>query len=178
MPLVDRRGVTGKGEAAAAEARLGRRTVALGGGLRVPYPEPRDEAATKVGKGNRRTETKPEILLRSALHARGLRFRKDYPIRVPGRRPIRADVVFTKAKVAVFVDGCFWHGCPEHQTIPKSNPDYWIPKLKRNSARDRELDEALGASGWRVVHAWEHEDPDHVAGTVERLVRTGSTPRC
>jgi DNA mismatch endonuclease (patch repair protein) len=170
MPLVDRRGVTGKDEDTAAEARPGGRTVALGGGLRVPYPEPRDEAATKIGKGNRRTETKPEILLRSALHARGLRFRKDYPIRVPGRRPIRADVVFTKAKVAVFVDGCFWHGCPEHQTTPKSNPDYWVPKLKRNVERDREVDEALAHAGWQVLRIWEHEDVGRSAKRIQREV--------
>lgn len=124
----------------------------------MPYPEPRDAAATKVGKGNRRTDTKPEIALRSELHRRGLRFRKDHPIRVQGRRPIRPDVVFTRARVAVFVDGSFWHGCPEHQVVPKSNPDYWIPKLRRNVERDREVDAVLEDDGWTVLRAWEHED--------------------
>jgi DNA mismatch endonuclease (patch repair protein) len=172
MPLVDRRGVTSKGVDAAAGGATGGRTVALGGGLRVPYPEPRDAAATKVGKGNRRAQTKPEILLRSALHRRGLRFRKDYPIRVPGRRSIRPDIVFTRVKVAVFVDGCFWHGCPEHQTIPKSNLDYWIPKLKRNVERDREVDETLSAAGWIAVHVWEHDDVADSAELIDRLVRS------
>lgn len=147
--------------------------VALGGGLRVPYPEPRDAAATKVGKGNRRTDTKPEVALRSELHRRGLRFRKDHPIRVEGRRPIRPDVVFTRARVAVFVDGCFWHGCPEHQVVPKSNPGYWIPKLRRNTERDCEADAALEADGWTVLRFWEHEDPAQSAVAVALAVRAG-----
>ena len=162
----------------AAEASQGRdqRTVALGGGLRVPYPQPRDEAATKVGKGNRRKDTKPEVALRSALHRRGLRFRKDFPICVEGRRPIRPDIVFTRALVAVFVDGCFWHGCPEHQVIPKSNPDYWIPKLRRNVERDRESDAALGAAGWAVVHIWEHLGVGEAVELVERALDGKQTP--
>lgn len=147
--------------------------MALGGGLVVPYPEPRDAAATKVGKGNRRTDTKPEVALRSELHRRGLRFRKDHPIRVEGRRPIRPDVVFTRARVAVFVDGCFWHGCPDHQVIPKSNPDYWIPKLRRNIERDREVDTALKGDGWTVLRFWEHEDPRSAATGVDAAVRAG-----
>lgn len=170
MALVDPGPVTA--ESGAEEVSPGReqRTVALGGGLRVPYPQPRDEAATKVGKGNRRTDTKPEVALRSALHRRGLRFRKDYPIRVESRRPIRPDIVFTRARVAVFVDGCFWHGCPHHQVVPKSNPDYWIPKLRRNVERDRDADAALGAAGWLVVRIWEHEDVVDAAEMVERAV--------
>ncbi|MGO9909664.1 MAG: DNA mismatch endonuclease Vsr, partial [Acidimicrobiales bacterium] len=121
----------------------GTRTVALGGGQRVPYPEPRDAAATKTGKANRRTGTKPEIRLASALHRRGLRFRRDFPISAGDHRSIRTDVVFTRARVAVFLDGCFWHGCPEHQRAPASNPEYWIPKLERNISRDREVDALL-----------------------------------
>ncbi len=162
------------------EASQGRdqRTVALGGGLRVPYPEPRDEAATKVGKGNRRTDTKPEVALRSALHRRGLRFRKDYPIRVEGRRPIRPDIVFTRARVAVFVDGCFWHGCPEHQVLPKANPDYWIPKLRRNVERDREVEAALRDAQWVVVRIWEHEEMDRAVEVVERALDGRLTKRC
>lgn len=162
----------------ADEASKGRdqRTVALGSGLRVPYPQPRDEAATKVGKGNRRKDTKPEVALRSALHRRGLRFRKDYPIRVEGRRPIRPDVVFTRPRVAVFVDGCFWHGCPDHQVVPRSNPDYWIPKLRRNVERDREADAALGAAGWVVVHIWEHEDVVEAVEMVERAINSKQMP--
>ncbi len=162
-------GAAGRGEGT-------QRTVALGGGLRVPYPEPRDAAAAKVGKGNRRTDTKPEVALRSELHRRGLRFRKDHPIRVEGRRSIRPDVVFTRSRVAVFVDGCFWHGCPEHQVVPKSNPDYWIPKLRRNIERDREVDAALEDDGWTVLRFWEHEALAQAAVVTALAIRAGSAP--
>jgi DNA mismatch endonuclease Vsr len=122
------------------------RTVNLGGGLIVPYPEPTSPAATKIGKANLRTGTKPEVELRSALHRAGLRFRKDLLIQVAGIR-VRPDVVFTRRKVAVFVDGCFWHGCPDHQHLPKSNQDYWIPKLRANSS---ETGEWMPLCGQRV----------------------------
>jgi DNA mismatch endonuclease (patch repair protein) len=82
--------------------------------------------------------------------------------------------VFARAEVAVFVDGCFWHGCPKHQTIPKANPDYWIPKLKRNKARDREVDDVLRASGWTVVRIWEHDDVQRSTERI-RLVVKGKT---
>ena len=133
----------------------------------MPYPEPKDDAATRVGQGNRRSGTKPEVALRSSLHRRGLRFRKDFPVRVGTGRPVRPDIVFTRARVAVLVDGCFWHGCPEHQVIPRSNRDYWVPKLRRNIDRDREVDEALTGAGWQVIRIWEHEDPDAAAELVE-----------
>lgn len=167
--------MTAKGADDASSAPGACRTVALGGGLRVPYPSPRDAAATKVGKGNRRTGTKPETLLRSALHRRGLRFRKDFPIRVGPGRPIRPDIVFTRVRVAVFVDGCFWHGCPDHQHMPRSNPEYWVPKLRRNVERDREVDEALTSAGWSVIRAWEHEHVEVVAERVALLVQKRST---
>lgn len=141
------------------------RTVALGGGVRVPYPKPKDDAATRVGKGNGRTDTKPEVALRSELHRRGLRFRKDLPVSIDGRK-IRPDIVFTRARVVIFVDGCFWHGCPEHQVIPKSNRDYWVPKLRRNVERDRAADESLSAAGWLVLRVWEHEDVEVAADRI------------
>jgi DNA mismatch endonuclease (patch repair protein) len=84
---------------------------------------------------------------------------------------MRPDIVFTRAKVAVFVDGCFWHGCPAHQRVPKTNSDYWVPKLQRNIERDREVDDALAAAGWRIVRVWEHEDVDRAADTVARTLR-------
>ena len=144
----------------------------------MPYPEPKDDAATRVAKGNRRSGTKPEIALSSGLHRLGLRFRRDYPIRVGSGRPIRPDIVFTRARVAVFVDGCFWHGCPEHQVIPKSNRDYWVPKLHRNTERDREVDEALTDAGWLVVRIWEHEDPLAASVGIAAVVtsRRGTRP--
>ncbi len=141
----------------------------LGGGRIVPYPEPRDEAATKIGKANRRTGTKPEIRLRSALHRRGHRFRKDHLLRV-GTVRVRPDVVFTRWKVAVFVDGCFWHGCPDHQHVPKSNRDYWVPKLAANVERDRGVDAALIDAGWIVLRIWEHDEVADAVAQVEAAV--------
>lgn len=114
---------------------------------------------------NPRRDTGPELAVRSELHRRGLRFRKDLPLRVPGR-VVRPDVVFTRARLAVFVDGCFWHRCPEHGNVPRANGDYWQPKLERNVARDRAVDAALGGAGWRVLRAWEHEAPGVVADRV------------
>lgn len=148
----------------------GERTVNLGGGRVVPYPEPKDEAATKVGKANRRSDTKPELRLRSALHRRGHRYRKDLLLRLDGVR-VRPDVVFTRCKVAVFVDGCFWHGCPDHQHIPKSNHEYWVPKLAANVERDRTVNRALTSQGWRVVRIWEHSDLDVAVSAVEDALR-------
>ena len=83
---------------------------------------------------------------------------------------MRPDVVFPRARVAVFVDGCFWHCCPEHGTSPRANTAYWLPKLKRNVSRDRAVDDA-GRAGWCVLRAWEHEDPAVVADRVENALR-------
>ena len=84
------------------------------------------------------------------------------------------DVVFTRARVVVFVDGCFWHGCPEHQVVPARNRDYWVPKLSRNVERDRQADEALSSDGWAVVRVWEHEDVAAAGLRIESLVRAHS----
>lgn len=121
-------------------------------------------------KGNRRRDTKPELAVRSALHRLGLRFRCDYPIELEGRRPVRPDVVFTRVKVAVFIDGCYWHACPEHGTSPKSNPSYWAAKLARNVKRDRQTDGALAERGWTVIRAWEHEPIESAAARVASAV--------
>ena len=123
--------------------------------------------------GNRRGDTKPEVALRSALHAAGLRFRKDYRLDLEGMR-FRPDVVFTRAKVAVFVDGCFWHSCPLHGTRPTRNADYWLPKLNRNVERDGEQDTALAAHGWQSVRIWEHEALDEAVRRVARAVGSGA----
>ena len=102
----------------------------------------------------------------------GLRFRVDYPVRVADQiRPIRPDIVFTRAKLAVFVDGCFWHGCPEHGTHPQRNSRYWTAKLARNQDRDRRYNVLLATSGWTVVRVWEHETPDHAAEQIYRCLR-------
>lgn len=106
-------------------------------------------------RSNRRRDTGPELALRKLLHARGLRYRVDAPIRTASRL-VRPDVVFTRRKLAVFVDGCFWHQCPEHGTVPKDPTGYWTPKLQRNVERDRETTAALQDAGWVVLRLWEH----------------------
>lgn len=106
--------------------------------------------------GNKSRNTKPELALRRAIHAMGLRYRVSMRPDPSLRRT--ADVVFTSVRVAVFVDGCFWHACPEHGSRPRVNPDYWEPKLRANRLRDAETDALLCALGWTVVRVWEHED--------------------
>lgn len=116
-------------------------------------------------RANKRRDTKPELALRSVLHARGLRFRVD-SVPFKGLR-IRADLVFSKAKIAVFVDGCYWHGCPEHFIMPKTNEDYWSAKIKRNKDRDEATDVSLAEAGWDSIRVWEHEDPSEAADKIE-----------
>jgi DNA mismatch endonuclease (patch repair protein) len=120
-------------------------------------------------QGNRSSETGPEIALRSELHRRGLRFRK-HAAPVAGLR-CRADVIFPAARVAVFVDGCFWHRCPDHRTDPRTNSAYWSVKLDRNVERDRRNDAALAAAGWHVIRVWEHQVAADAARTIELIVR-------
>lgn len=134
-----------------------------------PVPPASTPGARAVMRGNRGRDTRPEVALRSALHRRGLRFRKD--ARPEASLPCRADVVLRRAKVAVFLDGCFWHRCPEHGVSPRSNAPYWQAKLDRNVARDRRNDEQLRAAGWLVVRVWEHEEPGRAAERVEAAVR-------
>ncbi len=122
----------------------------------MPYPTPTTEAATRVGKANVRRDTKPEVDLRRQLHRAGLRFRKEVYVR-SGEVRVHVDILFTRRRIAVFVDGCFWHCCPQHFVAPKSNLAYWTPKLEANVARDRRVDAALGDDGWRVVRVWEHD---------------------
>lgn len=118
----------------------------------------------------RRRDTMPELALRSLLHRRGLRFWVDRAPLQGMRR--RADLVFPRAKVAVFVDGCFWHGCPQHGTWPRHNAEFWRDKIKTNVRRDRDTDERLAEAGWSVVRAWEHEPVEDVTDRVEAVVRS------
>jgi len=120
----------------------------------------------------RSRDTRPERELRSLLHRRGLRFRVH-------RRPLKdlrrdADVVFTRSRVAVFVDGCFWHGCPEHASWPTANRRWWSEKIKANQVRDADTNRQLRAAGWTVIRVWEHEAPSAVAAKVEAAVRRGA----
>ena len=115
-----------------------------------------------------RRDTKPELELRRAVWRLGLRYRVDIAP-IPGRR--RADLVFTRARVAVYVDGCFWHSCPAHATIPKANREWWVAKLETNVRRDRDTDTRLSEAGWNVVRVWEHEPVEAAAERIALVVR-------
>ncbi len=116
----------------------------------------------------RSRDTKPERALRRLLHAQGLRYRVAAKPLPDLRRT--ADIVFRPVKVAVFVDGCYWHGCPEHYVSPKTNPGYWSGKVAGNIARDRDTDQRLTEAGWAVLRFWEHESPEECASAVLRVV--------
>ncbi|MGW2229116.1 very short patch repair endonuclease [Streptomyces formicae] len=116
----------------------------------------------------RSRDTKPERLLRRLLHAQGLRYRVAAKPLPDLRRT--ADIVFRPTKVAVFVDGCYWHGCPEHYVPPRTNSGYWSDKVAGNMKRDRDTDERLSAAGWRVLRFWEHESPEECARNVFDVV--------
>ncbi|WP_436502184.1 very short patch repair endonuclease [Actinokineospora sp. HUAS TT18] len=116
----------------------------------------------------RSRDTDTELALRRALHALGLRYRV-HRRPLPGVRR-EVDVVFTRARVAVFIDGCFWHGCPEHATWPRANADFWRLKIETNRGRDRDTDAVFAAAGWLVVRVWEHEDPITAAARVSAAV--------
>lgn len=119
-------------------------------------------------QANRSRDTGPEMAIRRLLHAMGLRYRVDVrPVREVRRR---ADIVFGPAKVAVFVDGCFWHRCPDHGSLPATNANYWIPKLERNVERDQETTILLKRAGWRVIRVWEHQPPDAAARRIAAAV--------
>jgi DNA mismatch endonuclease (patch repair protein) len=132
------------------------------------HPVPTSAAATAVMKANRKADTRPELALRAAMHRLGLRYRVRRLI-VADRVRVIPDVVFPGARVAVFVDGCWWHQCPIHGSTPRSNTDYWLPKLAGNVERDRLVGHALTMAGWTVLRVWEHDirtDPDDVAAFI------------
>ena len=118
----------------------------------------------------RNQHTAPELAVRRELHRRGLRYRVNMSLPQVGRT--RPDIVFTRARVAVFVDGCFWHRCPEHASFPKTNAHWWRDKLNTNVIRDRATDAVLAGAGWTVIRIWEHEDPIAAADQVESIVRS------
>jgi DNA mismatch endonuclease (patch repair protein) len=137
----------------------------------VVSPTPVDATTSRRMSRQRTRDTEPEMLLRRELHRRGLRYRVDASL--PGLPRRRADVLFTRARVAVFVDGCFWHGCPVHKTAPTTNGAWWAAKLARNIERDRETDAHLRSLGWMVLRVWEHENITHAATDIEQIVRCG-----
>lgn len=128
-------------------------------------------------RANRRRDTQPEIRIRSLLHRAGARFRVDYRVGT-GRSAPRPDIAFPRQRLAIFVDGCFWHRCLEHGVMPRANRDYWEPTLQRNIERDQENDHALTAMGWTVVRIWEHENPTAAAARILGMLAdtTGQAP--
>lgn len=127
-------------------------------------------------RNTRSRDTPPELAIRRLLHARGLRYRVDArPEKGLNRK---ADLVFGPARVAVFVDGCFWHACPEHGSAPKTNAAWWAEKLRANVERDRDTDARLIAAGWTVLRIWEHEPPETAAAlVVATVVERRARPR-
>jgi DNA mismatch endonuclease (patch repair protein) len=127
----------------------------------------------------RRRDTEPELALRRLLHARGLRYRVAW--RIPGMPRRTVDIAFPRARIAVFVDGCFWHSCPIHGTSPAANGAWWATKLATNQARDAVTDAHFTQLGWHVIRIWEHEDASDAADRIEQMVnatsaRGGDTP--
>ncbi|MBS3954770.1 MAG: very short patch repair endonuclease [Methylomicrobium sp.] len=131
-------------------------------------PVPSSGAALARMKATKPRDTEPEKALRSKLHKRGLRYRVDVrPIESLNRR---ADIVFRAAKVAVFVDGCFWHGCPIHGTQAKANAEFWKNKINRNQERDAETNQLLKKAGWKVIRVWEHENPENASAKIQKII--------
>ncbi|WP_244315828.1 very short patch repair endonuclease [Streptomyces albidochromogenes] len=130
-------------------------------------------AVRAVMTANKGRDTKPELLLRSILYRRGLRYRVN-------ARPIpnlrrTADLVFVKARVAVFVDGCYWHGCPDHYRPAMKRSRFWQEKIQGNQARDADTNQRLREQGWSVVRVWEHENPDSAAEKIIGVLERRST---
>ncbi|MFJ4334539.1 MULTISPECIES: very short patch repair endonuclease [unclassified Streptomyces] len=135
---------------------------------RVGQPSWASSPATRASmQSNRPRDTKPEKALRSAAHALGLRFKVSTRPLPKVRRT--ADLVFTRVRLAVFLDGCYWHGCPEHHTLSATNTAYWTDKLETNRRRDRQTDQWLREAGWEVLRVWEHEDPTTAALRVREV---------
>ena len=132
------------------------------------------DAVRRSMKSNRSRDTKPELRLRKMVHAQGLRYRVAAPP-IPGIRRT-ADLLFTRAKIAVFMDGCFWHGCPEHHTVAVAHAEFWADKVKGNVARDRDTDERLAEAGWISIRIWEHDDPREAALRVRDAVHARRRP--
>ena len=126
-------------------------------------------------QANRSQDTRPELEVRRALHRLGLRYRVGIAPE-PGLRR-RADIVFTRARIAVFIDGCFWHGCPEHgRSSFNHNAEYWPAKITANVARDADTNARLVQAGWRVLRYWEHENAEDVAAAIQRAVLSATLP--
>lgn len=130
---------------------------------------PPGEAVRRRMQAQARKDTKAEIQLRQALHSRGRRYRVSFP--VPSLRRRTIDIAFTRLRVAVFIDGCFWHGCPVHYVPPKSNATWWEQKILGNRVRDRDTTDQLKQLGWTVIRLWEHESVDDMVRKVEEALQ-------
>ena len=135
----------------------------IGGAAVVTAP---DKVRSRLMGRVRRTGTLPELALRRALHRAGLRYRLDAGIGLPGT----PDLALLRGRLAIFVDGCFWHGCRKHGTIPKTNRAFWLAKIERNHKRDLSVDQSLRGLGWRVVRVWEHELRSDMDAVVRRVL--------
>ncbi|MGW9349599.1 very short patch repair endonuclease [Nocardiopsis flavescens] len=134
-----------------------------------------NEGVRKSMRANRGRDTGPELAVRRLVHAAGLRYRVSARPLPDLRRT--ADLVFTRRRIAVFIDGCFWHGCPEHHTRARTNADYWAEKVRANRERDADTDRRLARAGWTVLRIWEHEGADAAAQRIVAAVRgAGDTP--
>ena len=129
------------------------------------------EASARLARV-RQKDTAAELRLRRTLHARGLRYRLHIPLLEKPRRV--ADIVFRRRKLAIFVDGCFWHGCPEHGTSSKSNADFWRDKIETNKRRDLDTNRRLTEAGWRVLRVWEHEEAEEAADRIMKALEFGA----
>lgn len=136
-------------------------------------PEASSPQALRRMQRQRRNGTAPEMAIRRLVHGRGLRYRVDAPLPITGVRR-RADLLFSRARLAVFVDGCYWHSCPDHGSRPKANAGWWASKLAANVQRDRDTDRRLQEAGWRVMRIWEHENPAEAAGHIISQVQEAS----
>ncbi|MDT0183537.1 very short patch repair endonuclease [Microbacterium sp. ARD31] len=132
---------------------------------------PSEQLSRKMATLARR-DTRPEVELRREVHRRGMRFRVQ--VKVPGNNRRTIDIAFTRVRLAVYVDGCFWHGCPEHHVQPRSNSEWWRWKIERNQARDADTERELLAAGWQVLRVWEHVSAAEAAATVEDAYRLRS----
>ncbi|MFE0204929.1 very short patch repair endonuclease [Streptomyces sp. NPDC058985] len=141
----------------------------------MPEPVPSSAAVSARMSRQGSRDTAPEIPVRRLLHASGMRYRVNVPMPGMARRTI--EIVFPRAKVAIFLDGCFWHGCPQHATQPKSNTEGWRAKLDKNMARDVETTRRLQDQGWTVLRFWEHETPESVANRVSESLAEAVFPR-
>jgi DNA mismatch endonuclease (patch repair protein) len=136
----------------------------------VTYPNASSSVAATIMRANRSRDTGPELRLRSALHRSGFRFFVNRKVHVDSLRPVNVDIVFPRLKIALFVDGCFWHKCPHHRSVPRANRDYWEAKLTRNVTRDKEIVQRLENAGWIVIRVWEHEQVQTALEAISAII--------